>query len=330
MKIGILGTGAWGTALANVLTDNGHTVVMYGIVDTEVNDINNNSLNSKYFPGFRLSNISATKNIAEAVENKDVIILAVPSDYITDTVTKINQYLNSNPVIINAAKGFDPKTNMTFLPSIREKIDNDKVRGVASILGPSFANDVIDRQITLVCAVSKNTSIAKFVQKLFSNHYFRVYTNTDEIGCEIGAALKNIIAMASGIVAGLGFSDNTRAAIITRGLAEIANVGVSLGAKYKTFIGLTGVGDLLLTASSIKSRNYSAGYQIGQDNSPVRFLEENTKTVEGIKGCLYLINIAKQKELHVPITQGIYNIIFNGSNPRHELISLLSRELKDE
>ncbi|MDR0831745.1 MAG: NAD(P)-dependent glycerol-3-phosphate dehydrogenase [Bacillales bacterium] len=331
MKIGIIGTGAWGSALANVLTDNGNEVILYGIVAEEINDINTNHKNSKYLKSTCLNvSIKATDKLIEAVKDSEMIILAVPSQLIVEMANTVISNLNTKPVLVNVSKGFEPKSHLTLLTAIRNSIDISKIKGLVSLIGPSFANEVAVRDITTVCAVSRDIEIGQIVQKVFSNSYFRVYLNTDEIGCEIGAAIKNVIAIASGMCVGLGYGDNTKAAVITRGLAEIIRVGVALGADKSTFTGLTGIGDLFLTCSSNNSRNFTAGYQIGKDNSSLNFWKDNKKTVEGVWACQYLIELAHNKKVEVPITRSVHNVLFNNAKPSEELFLLVSRALKEE
>lgn len=331
MKISFIGSGAWATALANVVSENGHETIIYGISNDEVNDINLNHCNSRYFKDVKINeNIKATLNIKEAVSHSDVIVLATPSSQIRNVINEINPLIDSNPIILNVSKGFDSKTFRRLSEVIKELIDPNKTKGIVTLIGPSFANEVIVRYSTAICAVSSSLSLAEEIQTIFSNQYFRVYTNDDEVGAEVGAGLKNVIAIASGILEGLGYKDNSRAALITRGLAEICRYGMSLGANQKTFSGLTGIGDLFLTCSSHNSRNYSAGVEIGRLNSAEEFLKVNTKTVEGIYACKIIYESSIRLGIDMPITRAVYEVLYNNKKPSDVLVELMNRKLKGE
>lgn len=331
MKISFIGSGAWATALANVVSENGHETIIYGISNDEVNDINLNHCNSRYFKDVKINeNIKATLNIKEAVSHSNVIVLATPSSQIRNVINEINPLIDSNPIILNVSKGFDSKTFRRLSEVIKELIDPNKTKGIVTLIGPSFANEVIVRYSTAICAVSSSLSLAEEIQTIFSNQYFRVYTNDDEVGAEVGAGLKNVIAIASGILEGLGYKDNSRAALITRGLAEICRYGMSLGANQKTFSGLTGIGDLFLTCSSHNSRNYSAGVEIGRLNSAEEFLKVNTKTVEGIYACKIIYESSIRLGIDMPITRAVFEVLYNNKKPSDVLVELMNRKLKGE
>lgn len=331
MKVCFIGTGAWATALANVVSDNNHEVVLYGIDENEINDINNNHRNSKYFNDVKLNDkITATLNIEEALKDSGIIVIAVPSNQIRNVLYQIEGIITSKPIVLNVSKGFDNITHKRISEVIKETIDNKKILGVVSLIGPSYAEEVIARYYTAICSVSSSLECAEKVQKVFSNKYFRVYTNNDEIGAEVGAGIKNVIAIASGILTGLGYKDNSRAALITRGLAEITRYGMTLGANQKTFAGLTGIGDLFLTCSSLTSRNYSCGIEIGKLDSAQEFLKSNNKTVEGIYACKIIHESAVNLNIDMPIVKAVYEVLYNNKKPSKELASLMKRELKGE
>lgn len=331
MKVCFIGSGAWATALANVVSDNNHEAVLYGIIEEEINDININHQNSKYFNEIKInSNITATLNIEEALKDSEIVVIAVPSNQIRNVLQKIEKIINSRPIILNVSKGFDNVTHKRLSEVIKESIDNSKIAGVVSLIGPSYAEEVISRYYTAICSVSSSIKCAEKVQEVFSNQYFRVYTNTDEIGSEVGAGIKNVIAIASGILTGLGYKDNSRAALITRGLAEIARYGVALGANQKTFAGLTGIGDLFLTCSSKTSRNYSCGIEIGKLDSSYEFLKNNNKTIEGIYACKIIHESALKLNIDMPIVKAVYEVLYNNKKPSEELANLMKRELKGE
>ena len=331
MKIGFIGSGAWASALANVVSDNNHETIVYGINKEEIDDININHKNSKFFNDAKLNeNIKATLNLEEAVSESDVIVIAVPSHQIRNVLSQIEPKLDSNPIIVNVSKGFDSQTHKRLSLVIKENVNNEKIKGIVTLIGPSYASEVVNRLYTAVCAVSKDKESSRVVQQIFSNNYFRVYTNDDEVGAEIGAGIKNVIALASGILQGLGYKDNSRATLITRGLAEITRYGLANGANQKTFLGLTGIGDLFLTCSSFTSRNFSSGVEIGKADGAKEFLEKNTKTVEGIYACKIIHDSALELGIDMPITNAVYDVVYNNKKPSEIIVQLMNRKLKEE
>lgn len=329
-QIAVLGSGAWGSALANVLADNGHEVTIYGINEKEIEDINLHHQNQKFFSAKLHENIKATKNLKEAINKANYIIIAVPSFAIDEIIEKLKSERLDNPIIINVTKGLDKRTNTTIMQHLKIKIKELNIKGVVSLLGPSFAKEVAERKHTVITSVSENDIISKKVQHLFSNKYFRVYTNNDEIGSEYCAALKNVIALASGMLEGYGLGNNIHAALIARGLKEITRFVSLMGGKEETCLGLTGLGDLVLTCSSTLSRNYEAGIKIAQLGSYQKFKEINSKTVEGIYACSIAYNIAKSNNIYAPIVSSIYHIINNNADPKKELDKLMTGKLKKE
>lgn len=330
-KVGIIGSGSWATALANVLADNNYLPFLYTRKEEIHNEINNNHTNSIYFNDLKLNyNVKATLD-KEIFKNVDYILICIPSKNIDDLKTYI-PYFKENALFINATKGFDSNTGLGIY---QKEIDifkkaNLKYKGLVSLLGPSFAIEVIEKQYTCITSTSPNEKSNKIVQKMFSNDYFRVYTNKDIIGCETSAGMKNIIALATGISKGLGLKTNTLAALITRGLNEIKKYGLKNKAKEKTFFSLACIGDLFLTCSSDESRNYQAGYIIGKNNSAKEFLKNNKMTVEGIEACKIIYNKSKEMNISLPITEGVYKIIFEDYKPSQIIKSLMSRNLKAE
>ena len=333
MKITFLGSGAWGTALAYALSKKDDTdILMYGRSESEIDDINNNHRNSRYFDDVILPNvIKGTTDPDIALKGRDVLVLSVPSKAIPDIVTLISKHCDSSPLLINVIKGFDPLTGEGITSLIKGSLGKDGlVSGIVSLVGPSFAYDVIHDDLTAVCAVSESKENAVFVQKLFSSDCFRVYVQEDVVGAEIGAGMKNIIAIASGIMEGLGYKDNTRAALITRGLAEITRFGLARGAKEETFLGLTGVGDLMLTCSSYRSRNYSLGLEIGKENDAINVLLRNEKTVEGVIAAKTIYATSKKIGVDTPIVDAVYHVLYEGAKPSDEVHKLMLRQLKAE
>lgn len=329
-KVAFLGSGSWGTALAQVLVDNGHEVLMWGRNPDEINDIQNNHKNSAFFGDLAISpKIKATHDLSD-LKDFDYFLMAVPTAAVESVTKEINQLVNKKVVIINVAKGFHPKTHHLLSDVIEENMDPEKLRGVVSLIGPSHAENVIERLHTAVNSVSKDEALAKEVQFMFSNQYFRVYRSTDLVGAQIGVAVKNIIAVAAGIAEGLNLGDNARAALITRGLAEMTRFGVSRGAKAETFLGLTGVGDLVVTASSHHSRNFQAGLEIGKKDSGKDFLANNTKTVEGIHAAKAVHEIAQEENISMPITEQVYKVVYENKIPSLAIKELMNRDLKEE
>ena len=330
MKIFIIGSGSWGTALGQVCVDNNHDVLIYGRTPAIVNEINNLHTNSKYFPNVSLNNkLKATSNLND-IKDADIIVLSVPSIAITDTCKQIEKYINKKTIIVNTAKGFEPNTNKRMSDAIREVFSTPNISSIVSLIGPSHAEEVVLRTLTTICAVSNNKEDAKTIQKVFSNEYFRVYTSSDEIGSEYGVAIKNSIALASGMLSGLGYGDNTRAALITRGLAEMIRFGTAMGANEKTFIGLTGVGDLIVTCTSIHSRNFEAGYQIGKADSSSIYWETNKKTVEGVRTTEVLYRLKNEMNIDMPIVDEIYKVLYEDKKPSDSAKDLMLRDLKAE
>lgn len=330
MKTAVIGTGSWGTALAQVLADNDQDVILYGIEPDQIQDINENHQNSKFFPGVQLNpKLKATGDLNEAAD-ADVVLLAVPSAAIAPVAKQTADVLNKKAIWINVAKGFNPGTNERLSEVLRRVIPEEIISSVVSLIGPSHAEEVVERQLTSIDAVSLKEEDAEAVQKLFSNEYMRIYTGDDEIGSELGAAVKNVMAIASGMIAGLGYKDNTRAALITRGLQEMIRFGTHFGGNPRTFIGLTGVGDLIVTCSSWNSRNFQAGYQIGKENDVRHFLDTNTKTTEGVRTAKIVHDLAQQEGIDMPICEEVYQILYEGKEPSECASDLMLRDLKKE
>lgn len=334
MKIAILGTGSWATALSQVLVDNGHETMMYGINKNEIDDINLNHQNSYFFKEVTIDHrIKATSSLQETLKDASYILITVPTSAVRSILESVKPYLTNKVTLINASKGFDLTTNKRISETIREVLDESLRYEVVSLIGPSHAEEVIIRQLTTVCSVSLDISKAKEVQKLFSNNYFRVYSHQDEIGAEYGVALKNVIAIAAGAIYGLGYGDNTRAALMTRGLAEMTRFGVAKGGLPETYLGLTGIGDLIVTCSSKHSRNFMAGYEIGLADGAEEFMKNNKKTVEGIRTCKVIYEDLMENyypSIEMPIVDALYSVLYCGVKPSEAIQTLMLRELKQE
>lgn len=332
MNCTVLGSGTWGSSLAQVLSDNKHNVMIYGIDKGEVDDINLNHKNSKYFGDTVLLNldIQATMDLALALENAEVIVVAVPTFAVRSILKQIKPYLKNRPYIVSVAKGFDPDTFARMSEVIRQEIPSELRQEVVSLIGPGHAEEVILKLLTCITATSIDEEAGRFIQKLFATPYFRVYVQTDEVGAEYGVAIKNAIAIASGISQGIGMGDNAKAALATRGLVEMIRFGTKFGGKFETFMGLTGIGDLMVTCNSVHSRNYQAGYEIGKLNSAQEFLSKNKKTVEGIRTAKIIYKIAKENNIEMPIIESVYAVLFEDKKPNEAVYQLMTRELKKE
>lgn len=329
MKIRILGSGSWGTALAQVLADNGQDVVIWGKNPDEIADLQLHR-NTRYFPDVLINPEIKATNEVSVLNEADILLLAVPTGAIEAVCHQINEVLDHPVLVINVAKGFHPQTHQRLSVVIRETLDTDKLTDVVSLIGPSHAEEVILRLLTSVNAVSENEESARRIQELFSNDYFRVYRNTDVIGAETGVAIKNIMALASGILTGLGEGDNARAALMTRGLAEMSRYGTAQGGRAETYLGLTGVGDLIVTCTSKHSRNFQAGYLIGEHDSADIFWKTNTKTVEGVKAAKVIYEESIKKHISMPITEQVYRVLYENEKPSRAIKLLMARELKSE
>lgn len=330
MKTVIIGSGSWGTALGQALADNQEDVLIYGKSKSEVDDINQNHKNQKFFNDTILNPTLSATNDLSVVKDADIVLLAVPTIAIEGICQQIDPLLKDNIIIVNVSKGFHPETNERMSEVIRRTISKEHLSSVVSLIGPSHAEEVVVGLLTSIDAISLKEEDAKIIQSLFSNQYLRIYTGCDEIGSELGAAIKNVMAIASGILSGLGYQDNTRAALITRGLQEMIRYGIFFGGKEKTFMGLTGIGDLIVTCSSVHSRNFQAGYQIGKDNAVENFFVNNTKTVEGVRTAKIVHRISKENKIVMPICEEVYQILYENKKPDTCAKDLMLRDLKEE
>ena len=330
-KIAILGAGSWGTALAMVLQDNGHEVCLWGINTSQIEEINTKHMNHQYLPEVILNDeIYATTDLAKALSGATAVLFVLPTKVIRLVAKQVAPLLEGNPVIIHASKGLEQESYLRISEILKQELLKEKYEEIVVLSGPSHAEEVAKKDLTTITAACEELSSAKVVQQLFSNSYFRVYTNTDVIGVELGAALKNVIAVGAGALHGLGYGDNAKAALMTRGLAEISRLGIAFGADPLTFIGLSGVGDLIVTCTSIHSRNWRAGDQLGQGKSLEDVLENMGMVVEGVQTCKAAYELAQEKGIEMPITNAVYNILYNGKNIKTEVLQLMERERKSE
>jgi len=329
MKFSILGAGSWGTTLAQVLVDNGHDVLLYDINEDTLKAIKQGS--QPLLDYHDLPPMKTTNNLKELVGFSHYILIAIPTAYIRQTLSKINPLLTTKTHFINVSKGIEPETLKRVSEIVIDEI-NENVRGEFCLLaGPSHAEELILRQLTMLTASSNNLEFAKVVQNAFNNaNYLRVYTNNDLIGSEIGGFVKNAIAVAAGISTGFGYHENARAALITKGIKEIMDIVDFMGGKKETVFGLTGIGDLIVTASSEHSRNFKAGVKIGRGENADKVLLESKMVVEGIRSIIAMNFLAQKNNLDLPIIQTSYKVIKGIFTVEEALNSLLSRELKSE
>lgn len=331
-RIAIIGAGSWGSALARIISDNGYEVKLFDVDENIVNEINQFHTNKSKLPvGTLNENVTATTNLKEAIAFGDLIVLAVPTAVIRGVLANINKVIESPKIFVNASKGIEPNTYKRVSEITKEEVDAKYIKGFVALTGPSHAEEVIQQMLTVVTAASDDMEIAKKVQEIFSNQtYFRVYRLNDLIGAELGGSLKNIIALASGILEGLGYGDNTKAALITRGLVEMRRLAVAMGAKEETLFGLTGLGDLVVTAMSKHSRNFQAGYKIGSGKDLEKALSEMTMVVEGARSCISAYHASRELGIETPIIDAVYDIIYNKVDPRERILELMKRTLKEE
>lgn len=329
-KVAVLGAGSWGTALSIVLADNNHQVRLWSHKKEQADLINETHLNNKYLNVELPHEIKAYSNIKEAIKGVDAILIVVPSSAIREVSQKINSFIKDDVLMIHATKGIEPETSKRVSQIMSEELTSIQAKDIVVLSGPSHAEEVGLRLPTTVTVASNNIEKAEKAQHLFFNENFRVYTSDDVVGVELGGALKNIIALGAGISDGLNFGDNAKAALITRGLAEITRLGVSLGANPLSFLGLSGVGDLIVTSTSKHSRNWRAGNLIGKGHSLETVLDEMGMVVEGVRTtkAAYLFSI--QKNVEMPITHALYEILYNNAEPKEIVGQLMTRSKKDE
>lgn len=331
VNIGVLGAGSWGTALANLLGLKGFKVDLW-VFEKEVKEqIDAFRENKVFLPGFSLSaNLFPSNDIAGVVSEKDLVLIVVPSHVMRETAQKVSGLLSKDTVIVSASKGIENKTHLTMSAVLKESLPEIPEDSFTVLSGPSFALEVARKLPTVVTVASIDKKLAGFVQNVFATPYFRVYTNNDMIGVELGGAVKNVIAIAAGIIDGLGLGLNTRAALITRGLTEIRRLGLKLGANPRTFAGLAGIGDLLLTCTGDLSRNHTVGKKIGEGRKLNDILSEMRMVAEGIKTAKSVYNMSLKLGVEMPISHEIYHILYDDVSPQDALLRLMTRDLKQE
>lgn len=325
---GVIGAGSWGTALSVLLHDNGHNVTIWSIDDNEVKMLNEKREHETKLPGVKLSSdIVITGNLEESLNGKDFIVLAVPSPFTRETARKMNPYIKSGQIIVDVAKGIEDTTLMTLSQQIKQEIPQ---ADVAVLSGPSHAEEV-GRKLPTTCVIgAESKQTAEYLQSAFISPVFRVYTSPDILGIELGGSLKNVIALAAGIADGLGYGDNTKAALITRGIAEISRLGIKMGGKIESFTGLTGIGDLIVTCASVHSRNRKAGYLIGQGKSMQEAMDEVKMVVEGVYSAKAAARLAEKYDVSMPIVDEVNAVLFDGKSPAEAVDDLMQRESRSE
>ncbi len=327
-KVSIIGAGSWGIALAAVLEKNGHEVAVWSAFEEEIQMLQRDREHKKKLPGVCLKEgIQLTADLEQAVCGKDLLVLAVPSVYVRSTAKSMKPYVKEQTLIVNVAKGIEEQTLMSLTDIISEEIPQAKV---AVLSGPSHAEEVGRGLPTTCVAGAKRKEDAEYVQNIFMNDVFRIYTSPDMLGIELGGALKNVIALAAGMADGLGYGDNTKAALITRGIAEIGRLALAMGAKYETISGLTGIGDLIVTCASRHSRNRKAGMLIGQGKSMEEAMAEVHMVVEGVYSAKAAIGLAEKYQIPMPIIEEVNEVLFAGKPVKEAVQELMLRDKKAE
>lgn len=333
MKIGVLGAGTWGVALAALLTENGHSLTVWSAIENEINELSKTSAH-KNLPGILLPNeIKYTKHIEDIANDSDIILVVVPSAFVRITAEKIAPYLRNEAILITAAKGIEKQSLMTMTEVVSDVIESarpDLKYTVAALSGPTHAEEVASGIPTSIVAACHNENVSQMIAEIFASSCMRVYTNTDVRGVEICGAMKNIIALASGILSGMGLGDNTRAALMTRGMAEITRLGLALGCQRQTFMGLAGIGDLIVTCTSRHSRNNRCGELIGKGLSYEEASKEIGMVVEGYHALEAAMELSKKHGVSLPITEAVHKIIHEKLPPHEAMLSLMNRDLKSE
>lgn len=327
-KISVLGAGSWGTALSLLLHNNGHDVILWSALEEEVKMLNEKREHESKLPGVKLPEaIVITTDLEASLKEPDVAVLAVPSPFTRSTAHRMAPLVRDGQKIVNVAKGIEEKTLMTLSDIIEEEIPN---ADVCVLSGPSHAEEV-GRGLPTTCVVSAKTrETAEYLQGIFMSPVFRVYTTPDMLGVELGASLKNVIALAAGTADGLGYGDNTKAALITRGITEIARLGIKMGAKTETFCGLSGIGDLIVTCASVHSRNRKAGYLIGKGYTMQEAMDEVKMVVEGVYSAKAAKGLAEKYGVEMPIIEEVNKVLFEGKAASEAVIDLMLRDKKLE
>ena len=332
-RIGGLGAGTWGMALARMLSNSGVNVTVWSALPREVEEYARTRRHPN-LPGMVIPDaICFTGDISDVCADKDILLFAVPSVFVRSTAASAAPFIPDGQIIVDVAKGIEPKTNLTLTEVIAQEVQRDGAHGnirMVALSGPTHAEEVAQDLPTTIVSACEDLATAQYVQDIFMNTCLRVYTNTDVMGVELCGAMKNIIALAAGISAGLGYGDNTKAALITRGMAEITRLGLALGCDPQTFYGLAGIGDLIVTATSVHSRNNRAGYLIGQGRTPDEAVKEVGMVVEGINALPAAMELAERCGVEMPLCAVVDRIIHRGADPAKVVQELMERPKKPE
>ena len=328
-KIGVLGAGTWGMALARMLCVSGNQVTVWSAIPQEIEEFSA-TRRHRNLPGMTIpEELLFTKEIAEVCKDKDILLFAVPSPFVRVTARKAAPYIKDGQIIVDVAKGIEADTLKTMTQIIADEIKNPAVKLVA-LSGPTHAEEVAKDLPTTIVSACEDMAVAQRVQEVFGNTCMRVYTNEDVLGVELCGAMKNIVALASGAALGLGYGDNTKAALITRGMAEITRLGISMGCNFQTFYGLAGVGDLIVTATSVHSRNNRCGMLLGQGVSPEDAIRQVGMVVEGINALPAAMRLAKTYQVEMPIVAAVNSVVNEGADPREAVAKLMARDQTTE
>ncbi len=331
LRLGVVGAGSWGTALANLLACKGYAIDLWVFEPEVCRQIEKQHENKVFLPGVTLSaNLKPTNDLRRVVAAKDLVLVVVPSHDLRVVVGEMADSLDPATLLVTASKGIENQTHLTMNGVIQDVLKGWPEQQLAVVSGPSFAKEVARKAPTVVTAASTDMATAERVQSVFVTPYFRVYTNTDVVGVEIGGAIKNVIAIAAGVIDGLGLGLNTRAALITRGLTEIQRLGRRMGADPRTLAGIAGVGDLILTCTGDLSRNHTVGKKIGEGLRLDEILAEMRMVAEGVKTAKSVYNLARKLEVEMPICQAMYAILYEGLPPEKAVYRLMTRDLKQE
>ena len=327
-SIGVLGAGTWGTALAILLANNGHNVTIWTKIEKEAKSLEESRDNIINLSGAHLpKDVKITLDMEDACKDKDIVVMAVASPYVRTTANEAKAFIKDGQILVNVSKGLEDSTLKTLSDVIKEELPK---ADVAVLSGPSHAEEVSRCVPTTVVVGAESKETARFIQDVFMSEVFRVYTSPDIIGIELGAALKNVIALAAGVVDGLGYGDNTKAALLTRGMAEITRLGIKMGGQMETFAGLSGMGDLFVTCSSEHSRNRMAGYYMGQGMSMEDAMKKVKQVVEGVNSAKAALALSKEYKVEMPIVEQVNEVLFNGKSSKEALNDLLIRDKRIE
>ncbi|EOQ88855.1 glycerol-3-phosphate dehydrogenase (NAD(+)) [Leptospira yanagawae serovar Saopaulo str. Sao Paulo = ATCC 700523] len=331
MKIGIIGAGSFGTALGSILADKGYDVTLWTRSEGQAHSINENHMNSKHMPDLVLpEKLRANTDLIQVVKDKDMIVSAPPSHALSGILKEIKDHIPPKVPIVSASKGIENESLRLVSEIFESELPGQYHSQLSYLSGPSFAKEMVKRVPTIVSIASKNEATAKRVQEIFSFTYFRTYWTPDVVGVEVGGALKNVIAIAAGVADGLGFGQNTRAALITRGLNEITRMGIKMGADPMTFLGPSGMGDLVLTCCGEASRNRTVGFRLGKGETLKEILASMNEVAEGVKTTLSTKNLADKLGVEMAITQEVYRMLYEDKDPKEVVKALMSRDLKRE